>query len=193
MMNQPPYKAIIGSVFILFSLIFFILLFQHNYHEYKEVLSGLDEYGIRQDFIKNDVVQLRQGVNGLNTDVNNIASKIGRFIIDGSRINDTIVHFMNQADANQHTLDTLEYLEKSLEKNDFRIDSLNRVFEKKSDSLMMLMREYSSREQSLRVLESKVRNHTEDLWYLKLFMLIYLFFLALGFVSGIFLLIRGLK
>ena len=193
MITQPQYKAIIGTIFVLFSLVFFILLFEGQYRVHKRVTAELGEVLIRKGFAEDEYLQLRQDVSSMNNVVNSMATQIGEFIIRGNRINDTIVSFMNQAEANQNTLDSLGILESALLKNDVMIDSLNKIFEKRSDSLLLLMNDFERTELNVRLYEASIKGHKDDLWFTKLFMLVYLFLLSVGLVSGIYLLIRGFK
>jgi chromosome segregation ATPase len=191
--NKRLYYVLVGLVLILFSLSFFTIRFEKRFDHLETVRSVLREKRVRYDYLNQNSGTIKLEINEVNAEVNELASRISQLVIHGNNMNDTIIRFMDQSVASEATIDTLESLQYEMAQSENEVDSLNQLFEEKSDYLIGLMDRYESSELDMNLMKSEIQTHSERVWYIKLFLLIYLFFIALGLITGVFFLIQGLK
>jgi len=187
------YYVLVGLVLILFSLSFFTIRFERGFDNLQQAQSAFHEKKIRYDYAGQNSGFMKREINDLNADVNQLASRISQLVIQGNNVNDTIIQIIETAETSSATLDTLETLQYAMALSEKEVDSLNLLFEEKSDQLIDLMDQYESSEMNMNLIKSEIQIFSERIWFIKLFLLIYLFFMTLGLVTGVFFLIQGLK
>ena len=191
--NSKGLFVLSGLIFILFSLSVLSLRIEKKLTHVLKTEKTYLQAEVEISNVQETINRARQGVDELNSEVNNIAEQINVLIVDANEINDTIVRFMNQSLANQQTLDSLKLMEKAIAQNEHFIDSLSFVFKNKSDNLLSLMNEFNKKEFESKLIQYKGQALQKDLHWSKIILIAYFSLFVLGFLFGSFMLIWGLK
>jgi hypothetical protein len=99
---------------------------------------------------------------------------------------------INQAAANTKLLDSLRFLEDALNLNETSVDSLNSIFEDKSTKLLDLMNSYNKQELVISLRNVDLESLKKQKWQLEILLYVYVSLFLIGFLLGLFFLIKGL-
>jgi len=190
--NSRIYYLITGLVLILFSISFFSLRFESVFSGMHESKMKLLKAEIEKEYNQADFNRLKKDIEDLNLEVDKVADQISNHIYNASFINDSIVRLMNQAAANTKLLDSLRFLEDALNLNETSVDSLNSIFEDKSSKLLDLMNSYNKQELVISLQNVDLESLKEQKWHLGILLYSYVSLFLIGFLLGLFFLIKGL-
>ncbi len=190
--NSRIYYLITGLVLILFSISFFSLRFESVFSRKHESKIKLLKAEIKREYNQADFNRLKKDIEDLNLEVDKVADQISKHIYNASFINDSIVRLINQAAANTKLLDSLRFLEDALNLNETSVDSLNSVFEDKSTKLLNLMNSYNKQELVISLRNVDLESLKEQKWQLEILLYSYVSLFLIGFLLGLFFLIKGL-
>lgn len=190
--NSRIYYLITGLVLILFSISFFSLRFESVFSRKHESKIKLLKAEIKREYNQADFNRLKKDIEDLNLEVDKVADQISKHIYNASFINDSIVRLINQAAANTKLLDSLRFLEDALNLNETSVDSLNSIFEDKSTKLLDLMNSYNKQELVISLRNVDLESLKKQKWQLEILLYVYVSLFLIGFLLGLFFLIKGL-
>jgi hypothetical protein len=198
-MNNP-YKSFIwftaftGIILFLVSISFIPLTIDKLLENYftTEVKERRLAEEINFQSIEHDL--LNQNMNELNIFVNNTNQEINNLILRSGAINDTINKLIEKSRKNLNLVDTIQELFNNdilvIEK---KIDSLNEIFEEKSNELFQQVKAFNIKDRDLKIIREE-QQAQEKLTFFKFFTLIeFCVFFVFCFFGGIILFITGLK
>ncbi len=194
-MNHKYYNPhlLSGLIFVLFSLSFLLIQSKKAIYNYLDTDMAKFSLAIKTSDKQARQNSLKPGIADLNKGVNRLNLKINLLLNEANEINKTIMVFMNNSPADSETLDSLQTLENSIITKEEKIDSLNILFRSRSDSLLTMMNEYNNLETDLGIVHKKIDLMQKQIQLGRLFSFLYLFFFLFGLITGIILIIKGLK
>ena len=186
--------TIIGFILFLFSLSFIPLRIERLLIERVDIIHEKESEEALAQFQSEEHQLLKEQMNELNRIVSQTNNQITLLIDHTSLINDSINLLMTRAVNEPHLLDTIQALYSSgILTDEIKIDSLNRLFRDRSNSLIEQIRVFNQKDRDLKIIQSGIRGENRKNSYLSISLLVQFAVLGITFICGVVLFISGLK
>lgn len=190
----PGFIALCGLILFLFGLSFVSLKIGKLLEDYILTVANKEQLTEEIDFQSLEHDLLNQEMNNLNAIVNNTSQEINALILRSGAINDTINKLIEKSKNDLSLLDTIQDLyNHDILSIEIKIDSLNMIFEEKSNELFQQVKAFNIKDRDLKIIQARHKGEEKLILLRKVFFIVFSFFFIVCFFSGVFLFIYGVK
>lgn len=192
--SYPGFIALCGLILFLFGLSFVSLKIGKLLEDYILTVANKEQLTEEIDFQSLEHDLLNQEMNNLNAIVNNTSQEINALILRSGAINDTINKLIEKSKNDLSLLDTIQDLyNHDILSIEIKIDSLNMIFEEKSNELFQQVKAFNIKDRDLKIIQARHKGEEKLILLRKVFFIVFSFFFIVCFFSGVFLFIYGVK
>ena len=188
------FVAFTGILLFLFSISLMPLRIETLLDKKVELVRYKEEQEAETELQAMDHDLLKDQMEEMNLQVRNTSNQINALINHTAQLNDSINRLMERAVNQPDLLDTIQKLyDDGIVRDEFQIDSLNRLFHDKSNALIEQIRLYNRKDRDLKILQSVTKEKRIKSKYISVLIPVHLGIFIFTFVSGLYLFIWGLR
>lgn len=188
------FVAFTGILLFLFSISFMPLRIETLLDKKAELVRHKEEQEAETELQAMDHDLLKDQMEEMNLQVRNTSNQINALINHTAQLNDSINRLMERVVNQPDLLDTIQKLyDDGIVRDEFQIDSLNRLFHDKSNALIEQIRLYNRKDRDLKILQSVTKEKRIKSKYISVLIPAHLGIFIFTFVSGLYLFIWGLR